>query len=125
MIPVTNNPLHADFTKVPDGADDQVNREPLSPREIRREYLRNWRTLNREHLREYLRRWKAEHPDRVIIHRLNEYARRRKKRRDLRRRREAQRRRRAMERLAVLPLRITSQTHVRRGRLATQWKKAS
>jgi hypothetical protein len=74
----------------------------LSPREgrleRRRERLRAWRAANREYLREYSRCWKGEHPERVMLHRQNEYAKRRSKRRRLRLRREAQGRRRELKR---------------------------
>jgi len=81
------------------GSDRQP--ENLSPKERRLERLRTWRDANRQHLRDYQRRWRAEHPDRIKIHRRHEYAARRRERRRQRLRREAQRRRRALKRLAA------------------------
>ena len=74
--------------------------EPLN-RERHRQRLANLRAVNREYLRAYGRTWKLQHPDRIKIHRENEYAERRRKRRRLRLRREAQRRRRALQRLRL------------------------
>lgn len=100
MITLTNDIPIKDATKVPKGADIQQIRIP-SWKERRREGLRAWRAANRERLQEYNHRWKAEHPDRVRVHRQREYSRRRAKRRRLRLRREAQRRRRELKRLLL------------------------
>jgi hypothetical protein len=95
MIILTNEePLEPIEVSAPDPSP--------SPKQRRLEHLRAWRDANREHLREYQRKWRADHPDRVRIHREHEYERRWKERRRLRLRREAQRRRRAVNRAEAM-----------------------
>ena len=73
-----------------------------TPRERRLERLRMWRDANRNRLREYQRKWRVEHPERLAIHRQNEYAARKQRRRRLRLRRVAQLRRRATKRAEIM-----------------------
>ena len=91
MIPLTN--------EVPTEVQDP---DPAQSRNERhRARLHVWRITNREGLRQYGRQWKTNHPERVLLHRQNEYAKRRTRRRRLRLRREAQRRRRALKRFEI------------------------
>ena len=96
MIPLSNEVTARIAAEDPENGDVQPT-SALSPKQTRREYLRGWRSSNRERLREYGRNWKAGHPDRVKIHRERKYAERRRRRCRLRLRRAAQRHRRALQ----------------------------